>query len=93
MIDWNKKLRGHGVRLLVRVHTPSGTVDRAATLRDLRQMIADEGLEVTASEVDWRQDYPGRSAHINRICLLQQRVSDLRYRLRHRPRTRLSLVR
>lgn len=93
MIDWSKKLRGHGVRLLVRVRTPTGTVDRPATLRDLRELLADNGLEVTNSAVDWSSTYPGHAEHLDRICLLQRRVADLRYRLRFKQRAPLRLVR
>lgn len=90
MIDWDKKLQVPGVRLVVFTRTAHGVVERMASVLDVQKILLPSGLEVTTRDaVDWSDSYPGKAEHITRICLLQQRVSDLRHRLRQRSRLRL----
>lgn len=82
----NKSLNQAPIRrLIIRVHTKSGCVDRTATIQDAQDVLRHHGLEVTTRDtVDWSPDYPGRSKLRGRICELQQRVSDLQHLLRSR---------
>ncbi len=89
MINWNKKLQAPGVRLVVLVRTPLGLMERDATVGDMRMMLRTQGLDLTTSEaLSWGTKFPAEASHLTRICLLQQRLADLRYRLRHHPRLR-----
>lgn len=89
MINWNKKLQAPGMRLMVLTRTPQGLVERSATFLDLRNLLLVQGLDLTTSEaLAWGTKFPAEAANLTRICLLQQRIADLRHRLRQNSRLR-----
>lgn len=87
MINWNEKVAMPGAKLVLITKTALGHVRRDVTLREARQILLANGLNVTTKEaVEWGTQYPHEAANLTRICLLQQRIADLRHRLRTRGR-------
>lgn len=83
MINWNKKLQAPGVAMVAIVRTSRGDIRRLVTVSDAHEILSQHGLTITTAEsVNWGTRYPAEASHLTRICILQQRIADLRHRLR-----------